>query len=85
MCVVIHGAVREGDSAAEDTPPRCSPLMRGEIMYDHDVRHAVTARLVISQQTLVTVRVCVLIHVGVVIRTILHYNRSDRLCRLRCR
>ncbi len=85
MCVVIHGAVRERGSAEEDALPRCSPLMRGEIMYDHGVSHAVTARLVISQQTLVPVRVCVLMHVGGVIRKILHHIRSDRLCRLRCR
>jgi hypothetical protein len=32
MCVVMHDAVREGGSAAEDAPPRCSPLMRGESM-----------------------------------------------------
>ena len=47
-----------------------------------------TARLICSPQTLVPVRVCALIHVGVVIRQILDHNRSDRserLCRLRCR
>ena len=32
MCVVMHDGVREGGSAAEDAPPRCSPLMRGESM-----------------------------------------------------
>jgi hypothetical protein len=32
MCVVMHGGVREGGSAAEDAPPRCRPLMRGESM-----------------------------------------------------
>ena len=44
--------------------------------------------IVSSQETLVPVRVCVLMHVGAVIRQILHRNRSDRsdgLCRLRCR
>ena len=44
--------------------------------------------VVSSQQTLVPMRVCVLMHVGAVIRQILHRNRSDRsdrLCRLRCR
>ena len=84
----MHGAVREGGSAAEDAPPRCRPLMRGESMYDDGVRHAVTARLVSSHQSLVPVRVCVLMHVGAVIRQILHHNRSDRserLCGLRCR
>ena len=85
MCVVIHGAVREGESAAEDAPPRCSPFMRGESRYEHDARDAVTPRLVSPEQTLVPVVVCVLINVGVVIRKILHHNRSDRLCRLRCR
>jgi hypothetical protein len=48
----------------------------------------VTARLVSSQQSLVPVRVCVLIHLGAVIRQILQHIRSDsseRLCRLRCR
>jgi hypothetical protein len=49
------------------------------------LQDAVTARLVSSQETLVPVRVCLLIHVGVVIRQILHHNKSDRLCRLRCR
>ena len=41
--------------------------------------------IVSSQETLVPVRVCVLMHVGAVIRQILHRNRSDGLCRLRCR
>ena len=30
MCVVMDDGVREGGSAAEDAPPRCCPLMRGE-------------------------------------------------------
>jgi hypothetical protein len=32
MCVVMHGGVREGGSAAEDAPPRCRALRRGESM-----------------------------------------------------
>ena len=32
MCVAMHGGVREGGSAAEDAPPRCRLLMRGESM-----------------------------------------------------
>jgi hypothetical protein len=35
MCVVMHDGVREGGSAAEDAPPRCRPLRRGESMYEH--------------------------------------------------
>ena len=38
MCVVMHGGVREGGSAAEDAPPRCKPLRRGESMYEHCAR-----------------------------------------------
>jgi hypothetical protein len=38
MCVVMHGGVREGGSAAEDAPPRCSPLRRGESIYEHCAR-----------------------------------------------
>jgi hypothetical protein len=46
----------------------------------------VTARLVSSEQSLVPVRVCLLIHVGFGIRQILQKHiRSERLCRLRCR
>ena len=54
-------------------------------MYDDGARHAVTGRLASSHQSLVPVRVCVLIHVGAVIRQILHDDRSERLCGLRCR
>ena len=85
MCVVIHGSVREGGSVSEDAPRRCSPFMGGESKYEHGARDAVTPRLASPQQTLVPVVVCVLMHVGGVIRKILHHNRSDRLCRLRCR
>ena len=38
MCVVMHGGVREGDSAAEDAPPRHRPLRRGESMCEHCAR-----------------------------------------------
>ena len=52
------------------------------------LRHALTARLVSSQQTLVPVRVCVLIHAGVVIRQILHsyFTRTFlAVCMCECR
>ncbi len=53
MCVVMHGGVREGGSAAEDAPPRCSPLRRGESMYEHCARQE--ARPSLDQPSLVDV------------------------------
>ncbi len=45
MCVVMDGGVREGGSAAEDAPPRCRPLRRGESMYEHCARQEARASL----------------------------------------
>jgi len=49
MCVVMHGAVREGGSAAEDAPPRCRPLVRGESMSDDGVVSVYSSHVDVAQ------------------------------------